>query len=179
MIENEKQYNNTLDSAEKKKNGYKNDIQESLEFFVNEYNHKLTYNSNSLKRIITIVGKDIVDLRQWIFNYTNITKVNKDFIHFETDDFQFVKDENGKPKKVFTLKFKENYTGQKWFETSAKTDKQAIAKELDDNRALSQVKALFKTLTDSASKVTIDCKPLANMLQAYQEKLKQAIEASK
>lgn len=151
MIKTLKELNDALDIAQKSKETYKTLIQDSLEFFINEYNKKLTYNTQPFKRIVSVCGKDIKDLRLFLFNYTNITAVKSD-LSFETSDYIIKKDKNGKPQKYFSLAFNESFKGQKWYETSDKTDKEAIIKELTNDDLIKALKSLFKRFNKSESK---------------------------
>lgn len=151
MISTLKELNTALDNAQKSKETYKTLIQESIEFFVKEYNKKLTYNIQPFKRIVSICGKDIKDLRLFLFSYTNISAVKSD-LSFETSDYIIKKDKNGKPQKYFTLAFNDSFNGQKWYETSDKTDKEAIVKELTNDDLIKALKALFKRFNKTESK---------------------------
>ena len=51
--------------------------------------------------------------------------VKSDLLHFTTDEFTTTKDNEGNTKKLYVLKFKDTFDGQKWYETSEKTDKKA------------------------------------------------------
>lgn len=139
-----------IEYAKTSKTIYKNAIQTALEYFVKEYNGALTYNTTPFKAICETVGKDVKDLRQWLFTYTNMTKVNADLLHFETDEGYFVKDSDGKDKKVFTLKFRDSYNGQKWYETADKTDKEAL-KELTSDDLMKSLKAIFRRYTKNGN----------------------------
>lgn len=150
MITSIKELNKALDIAQKSKETYKNLIQDSLEFFINEYNKKLTYNIQPFKRIVSICGKDVKDLRLFLFTYTNITSVKND-LSFETSEYIIKKNKDGVPQKYFTLAFNDSFNGQKWYDTSNKTDKEAIIKELTNDDLIKALKALFKRFNKSES----------------------------
>lgn len=130
-----------IQSAKKGKQAYRDNIQKALELFVNEYNGALRYETKYFKEIVMTVGKDIKDLRNWIFTYTNITGVSSDLNSFRTADYV---ERNG--KKLYTLKFKDDYNGQLWY--SIETDKKAI-KELTNDTFANSLKALYKRYINS------------------------------
>ena len=146
MIKNLNDLLKVIKQAKTSKQAYKDLIQESIVFFVSEYNGCLSYNTTPFKAIVETVGKDVKDFRQWLFKYTNITSVKSDLLHFETSDFEFIKDKDGKDKKVFTLSFNDSFNGQKWYETEKETDSQAI-KELTSEDLQKSLKALYKKYT--------------------------------
>lgn len=125
------------------KQAYRDSIQQALEMFVSEYNGKLSYNVTPFKDIVLTVGKDVKDLRNWLFTYTNITKVYSDLLHFETTSYEFAKD--GKTK-LYKLGFKDEYKGQLWY--SIETDKKAV-KELTNDTFMASVKSLYKRYSNS------------------------------
>lgn len=124
------------------KQAYRDSIQKALEMFITEYNGKLNYNTTPFKEICMTVGKDARDLRNWLTAYTNMTKIYADLLHFETTDFTTDKD----GKKLYTLKFKEEYSGQLWY--SIETDKKAV-KELSNDTFANSMKSLYKKYTNS------------------------------
>ena len=126
-----------IKNARNGKQAYRDSIQKALELFVTEYNGELTYNSTYFKDIVLTVGKDIKDLRNWIYTYTNITKVYSDLLHFETTDFSVTTD----GKKLYKLRFKPEYNGQLWY--SIETDKKAV-KELTNDTFEKAMKATYK-----------------------------------
>lgn len=126
-----------ISSAKSGKQAYRDSIQKALELFVAEYNGALTYNTTYFKEIVLTVGKDIKDLRNWIYTYTNITKVYSDLLHFETSDFSTTTD----GKKLYKLRFKPEYNGQLWY--SVETDKKAV-KELTNDTFEKTMKATYK-----------------------------------
>jgi hypothetical protein len=128
---------NLISSAKSGKQAYRDSIQKALELFVAEYNGALTYNTTYFKEIVLTVGKDIKDLRNWIYTYTNITKVYSDLLHFETSSYTTTKD----GKKLYQLSFKPEYNGQLWY--SVETDKKA-AKELTNDTFEKTMKATYK-----------------------------------
>lgn len=131
-----------IQTAKGGKQAYRDCIQKALEMFVSEYNGKLTYNTTPFKEIVLTVGKDIRDLRNWLFTYTNMTKVYSDLLHFETTEYEVSKD----GKKLYKLKFKDEYKGQLWY--SIETDKKAV-KELTNDTFASSMKSLYKKYTNS------------------------------
>lgn len=170
-IQNNKQYKTKLLSASKSKQAYKDTIQECLEYFVNEFNGKLSMNGTSLKNIVEICGKDVKDLREWLFKYTNMTKVKADCIHFETDDYAF----NRNNEKIYNLKFKDNFNGQKWFETAEKTDKQAI-KDFTNENFLRSLRLMINNLKSDRNKTTVDCAAFLRSAEVLETRLKATIE---
>ena len=131
-----------IQTAKGGKQAYRDSIQTALEMFVTEYNGKLSYNTTPFKEIVLTVGKDIRDLRNWLFTYTNMTKVFADLLHFETTEYEVGKD----GKKLYKLKFKDEYKGQLWY--SIETDKKAV-KELTNDTFASSMKSLYKKYTNS------------------------------
>lgn len=131
-----------IQTARGGKQAYRESIQQALVMFITEYNGKLSYNTTPFKDIVLTVGKDIRDLRNWLFTYTNMTKVYSDLLHFETTDYTV----SGDGKKLYTLKFKDEYKGQLWY--SIETDKRAV-KELTNDTFASSMKALYKKYTNS------------------------------
>lgn len=117
MIKTAKQLEETIVNARQNKTAYRESIQDAICFFVSEYNGKLSFNSGYLKDILLTVGNDATDMRNWLFKYTNITKVKSDLVHFETSDCQEITTADGKKQVVYTLKFNDNFTGQLWWET--------------------------------------------------------------
>ena len=126
-----------ISSAKSGKQAYRDFIQKALVLFVTEYNGALTYNSTYFKEIVLTVGKDIKDLRSWIYTYTNITKVYSDLLHFETSDFSTTTD----GKKLYKLRFKPEFNGQLWY--SVETDKKAV-KELTNDTFEKTMKTTYK-----------------------------------
>lgn len=135
-----------IKKAKDSKKLYKETIQQSIEFFINEYNGVLAYNTTPFKMIVEVLGKDVKDFRLWLFKYTNITKIYSDLLHFETEDYIFTKDKDGKDVKKYTLKFKDFYNGEKWYETEKETDGQAI-KELTSEMLKKSLIVLYKKYT--------------------------------
>lgn len=135
--------NAIIATAKNGKKAYRDSIQQALVMFIKEYNGQLSYNATPFKEIVHIVGKDVKDLRSWLTEYTNITKVYSDLIHFETTEFTLAKD--GKTK-LYQLKFKDTFNGQLWY--SVETDKKAI-KELTNDTFMASVKALYKRYSNS------------------------------
>lgn len=134
--------NGIISNAKNGKKAYRESIQEALILFVNNYNTELTYNTTPFKEIVLTVGKDIKDLRNWLFEYTNLTKVYSDLLHFETSEYELGKD----GKKLYKLKFKETFNGQLWY--SIESDKRAV-KELTNDTFANSLKALYKKYTNS------------------------------
>lgn len=122
-----------INNARKSKQAYKSLIQDAIVYFVNEYNGALSYNSTPFKEIVQTVGKDVKDLRNWLFTYTNLTKVNSDLLHFETSEKVIVTNKEGKKFVKYTLKFNSNFNGQTWYDTAQKTDEDAIKEFTSDN----------------------------------------------
>lgn len=135
--------NKVITTAKAGKQAYRDSIQKALEMFVTEYNGKLSYNTTPFKDIVLTVAKDVKDLRQWLFTYTNMTKVYSDLLHFETTEFTLAKD--GKTK-LYQLKFKDTYNGQLWY--SVETDKKAV-KELTNDTFATSMKSLYKKYSNS------------------------------
>ena len=135
--------NAIIATAKNGKKAYRDSIQQALVMFVKEYNGQLSYNATPFKEIVNIVGKDVRDLRNWLTQYTNITKVYSDLLHFETTEFITAKD--GKTK-LYQLKFKDTFNGQLWY--SVETDKRAV-KELTNDTFATSMKALYKKYSNS------------------------------
>ena len=117
MIKTEEQLKTYIADAKTNKQAYRELIQDAICFFVSEYNGKLTFNSSYLKDILLTVGNDTRDLYAWLKKYTNLTKVKSDLTHFETEDCQEITNAKGEKQIVYTLKFRDNFTGQLWWET--------------------------------------------------------------
>lgn len=128
--------------AKNGKQAYRDSIQKALVLFVTEYNGALTYNTTYFKDIVLTVGKDIKDLRNWIYTYTNITKVYSDLLHFETSDFSTTTD----GKKLYKLRFKPEFNGQPWY--SIETDKKAV-KELTNDTFAKTMQTMYKKYTNT------------------------------
>lgn len=171
-IKNLKQLNATIDKARKSKDLYKTLIQDSIVYFVNNYNSNLTFNTTPFKAIVETVGKDGVDLLHWLKTYTNLLSVKSDLLHFTTDEYTTVKDDEGNTKKLYVLRFRDNFNGQLWYETSEKTDKKAI-KQLTDESLLKTLLALIKRLEDTEhNQVSVDTKGLLESAKKLTVKLK-------
>lgn len=170
-ITNLKTLNNTIDKARTHKEQYKNLIQDAIVYFVNNYNTNLTFSTTPFKAILETVGKDGVDLLHWLKTYTNLLSVKADLLHFTTDEFTTIQDKDGNTKKLYVLKFKDTFDGQKWYETSVETDKKAI-KALTDESLLKTLKALIKKLEDTDNnQVTVDTKGLLESAKKLTVKL--------
>lgn len=170
-ITNLKTLNNTIDKARTCKEQYKNLIQDAIVYFVNNYNTNLTFSTTPFKAILETVGKDGVDLLHWLKTYTNLISVKSDLLHFTTDEFTTIKDSDNNTKKLYVLKFRDTFNGQKWYETSEKTDKKAI-KALTDESLLKTLKALIKRLEDTDNnQVTVDTKGLLESAKRLTTKL--------
>lgn len=117
MITDIEQLKQTIQDAKNNKQLYRESIQDAIVFFVNEYNGKLTFNSSYLKDILLTTGNDARDLFQWLTKYTNLTKIKSDLTHFETSDANEITNAKGEKVVVYTLKFKDNFDNQKWWET--------------------------------------------------------------
>lgn len=146
MITNEKELAKTIRNAKQSKAQYRESIQEAIVYFVNEWNGSLQFNTNYFKDIVETVGKDVKDLRAWLFKYTNIQSVKSDLLHITTNDYEFVKDSKGNDKKVYILKFNDDYNGQKWYESADKTDKEAL-KELTGEMLQKSAILMYKKYT--------------------------------
>lgn len=171
MIKNTEQLEKCLADAKTNKQAYRELIQDAICFFVAEYNGKLTFNSSYLKDILQTCGNDTRDLWQWLQKYTNMTKVKSDLVHFETSDCQEITTADGKKQVVYTLKFKDNFTGQLWWETEKP---ERVIKLLDEEsleKLLVQVynkarKTGTETYTDKQNNI------LNLIKDAYRDKIK-------
>ena len=150
-IENLDELKSVILYAKNSKQLYREAIQEAIVYFVKNYNGSLTYNTTPFKAICECVGKDAMDLRNFLFTYTNITKIYSDLLHFETEQGEFVKGKDGKEIKVYTLTFKENFAGQKWYATADKTDKETLEKVLTNEDLMKSLKAIFRKYTKSGN----------------------------
>lgn len=126
---------NKIKLAKDSKKAYRESLQSALELFVNNYNGALSYNTTPFKEIVLTAGKDIKDLRKWLFEYTNLTKVYSDLLHFETTEYT---EKDG--KKLYTLRFKDSYNGQKWYDVES--DKKAV-KELTNDTFYKTMRATY------------------------------------
>lgn len=133
------------------KQNYRNKIQEALIVFIKEYNGALTYNLTPFKAIVETVGNDVKALKNFLDEYTNITKVKAD-LSFETDVFETKTDAEGNEYKVYTLAFKETFDGQKWWECAP--EKPEII--LSDETFEKSLKALIKKYTNEDKPVNLN-----------------------
>lgn len=169
-----KQANARLNGAIKDKNSYKEAIQDCIEFFVNEYNGKLSANATYLKQIFQVVGKDAVDLKLFIKNYTNMTTIGNDLLHFTTDTF----DVGAKGQKKYILKFNDSFNGQKWYESSAKTDEKAL-KEITDGALYIKIRNLIALIKSDKNKSTAKNDDFLRVAEAYGKRLKAVADSKK
>jgi hypothetical protein len=132
--------NQLIANAKSGKQAYRQAIQEASVLFVKEYNNSLTFNTTPFKAIIEVLSSDVTSWRNWLFKYTNITKVYSDLLHFETDEYT-LKDSS----KKYTLKFKENFAGQLWYEDDDKTKKEKV---FDDDAFKKSVIGLYKNYAE-------------------------------
>lgn len=144
--------------AKQGKQAFIDNVQDALVLFVNEYNNDLHYNTTPFKAICELVGANVKELREWLFTYTNMTKVFSDLLHFETTDGTIITTKDGEKKTVYTLKFKDNFNGQVWCDINK--DKAKVAKELTNETFEKSLKAIYNkymksnvNLDDKASKI--------------------------
>lgn len=174
MITTVKQAQSKLKSAIRDKQAYKDSIQEVVEFFINEYNGKLSENKTLLKQVFEAVGKDAVDLKAFLKKYTNMKTLANNLMDFTTDTFDIGK----KGQHKYKLHFVENYNGQKWYETSDKTDKKAL-KDISDSELYIKIRNLIALIKSDKNKSKTDGKAFLRVAEEYEAKLKATAESSK
>ena len=174
MITTLKQANSALKSAKTSKQAYKDKIQEVVEFFVNEYNGKLSENKTLLKQTFEVVGKDAIDLKTFLRNYTNMKTLANDLMTFTTDEFNIGK----KGQHLYKLHFNTDYNGEKWYETSDKTDKKAL-KEITDADLYIKIRNLISLIKSDKNKSTTKSDDFLRVAESYQNRLKATADSKK
>lgn len=171
MIKTVKQLEETITNAKQNKAAYRESIQDAIVFFVNEYNGKLTYNSSYLKDILQTAGNDTRDLWQWLQTYTNMTKVKSDLTHFETSDCNEITNAKGEKQVVYTLKFKDNFTDQKWWETEKP---ERVIKALDEESLEKLLIQVYNRAKKTGTETYTDKQTaILNLIKdAYRDKVK-------
>lgn len=140
-----------IKGASVSKQNYRNKIQDAIVMFVKEYNGALTYNVTPFKAIVETVGNDVRALKNFIDEYTNITKVKYD-LTFETDTFETKTDAEGNEYKVYTLSFNESFTGQKWWECAPEKPETVLSDETFEK----SLKAFIKKYTNEEKPVNLN-----------------------
>lgn len=140
-----------IKGASVSKQNYRNKIQDALVLFIKEYNGALTYNKEPFKAIVETVGNDAKALKNFLDEYTNITKVKAD-LSFETSDYETKTDDEGNEYRVYTLSFSDTFTGQKWWECAP--EKPEII--LNDESFEKSLKALINKYTNDKKPVNLN-----------------------
>jgi hypothetical protein len=171
MITNIEQLNQTIQDAKLNKDTYRELIQNAIVFFVKEYNGKLTFNSSYLKDILLTTGNDARDLYSWLKKYTNLTKIKSDLTHFETEDCNEITNAKGERIAVYTLKFRDNFNNQKWWETEKK---QRIEKILDEESLEKLLVSVYNKAKKTGTETYTDKQnAILNLIKdAYRDKVK-------
>lgn len=171
MITNIEQLNQAIQDAKTNKQAYRELIQNAICFFVNEYNGKLTFNSGYLRDILLTTGNDSKDLYQWLKKYTNLTKIKSDLTHFETEDCNEITNAKGENIVVYTLKFRDNFNNQKWWETEKP---ERVIKILDEESLEKLMIQLYNKAKRTGTETYTDKQnTILNLIKdAYRDKVK-------
>lgn len=171
MITNIEQLNQAIQDAKTNKQAYRELIQNAICFFVNEYNGKLTFNSGYLRDILLTTGNDSKDLYQWLKKYTNLTKIKSDLTHFETEDATEITNAKGENIVVYTLKFRDNFNNQKWWETEKP---ERVIKILDEDSLEKLMVQLYNKARKTGTETYTDKQnAILNLIKdAYRDKVK-------
>lgn len=176
-IQNNTQFNKKLESLANDKTKLYDGVQDTIVYFVNEYNGKLSYNKNGLEKIFKILDNNAKTLFRFLKTYTNITTISYDFKDFKTKDKIEVKTKAGEKITCYTLRFNDDFSGQKWYETIEKDAKETV-KQLTNAGLKAKLKNLLTTLQGNSkteNKVDIDTKQLEKVCETYITRLEQAL----
>lgn len=171
MIKTIEQLNQAIQDAKLNKDTYRELIQNAICFFVKEYNGKLTFNSGYLKDILLTTGNDAKDLYSWLKKYTNLTKIKSDLTHFETEEANEITNAKGERIVVYTLKFRDNFNNQKWWETEKP---ERVVKILDEETLEKLMIQLYNKAKRTGTETYTDKQNnILNLIRdAYRDKVK-------
>lgn len=180
-IKNNTQYNNKIKTLENTQEKLYDLAQETIEYFVQEYNQKLCYNKESFTRILKCLDNNAKTMFKFLKKYTNITFISNDFKDFKTDVKTEITTKSGEKITVYTLRFKDEWTGQKWFE-NIDEDTQETIKQLTNKGLKAKLSNLLNTLQGNSkteNKVNINTKELETVCKNYIARLEQAEAVAK